>query len=120
MKDGRRRRRAKRARRDAQRLTARDQKTREVDQKASVEAQFADAMRDALAGGHPIGLLSVVSIMIRMTLPDPLSGLRSREREPIDMDCLIASLSHDVSRETTALLAVLAELMLNETDRQDR
>jgi hypothetical protein len=34
------------------------------------------------------------------------------------MDLVIASFSRAKSRETTALLAVLAELMLNETDQK--
>ena len=113
MSDGRRRRRAKQARRDIRRTKARDRKSRD-------EASLVDVIRGALKGGHPLGLLSLASVMIRMTVPDPLPKWGSRQREPIDMDRVIASFSRAKSWETTALLAVLAELMLNETDRQDR
>ena len=77
-------------------------------------------IRGALSGGRPLGLLTLASVMIRMTVPDPFPKWGSRQREPIDMDRVIASFSRAKSWETTALLAVLAELMLNETDRQDR
>jgi hypothetical protein len=113
MSDGRRRRQAKHARRDARRTKARERKARD-------ESSLADVVRGALAGGHPLGLLSLVSVVIRMTVPDPLSKLRTRQWEPLNMDDVIASFTRERCRETTALLAVLAELMPDETDRQDR
>jgi hypothetical protein len=113
MSDGRRRRRAKQARRDTRRTKARERRTRE-------EALFAEVIREALNGAHPLGLLSLASIVIRMTVPDPFPKWGSQKREPIDMDYLIGSLTREPSRETTALLAVLTELMVGEKDRQDR
>ncbi len=113
MSDGRRRRRAKQARRDIRRAKARDRRTRD-------EASLVDVVRAALDGGHPLGLLSLASILIRMTVPDPFPKWGSRQREPIDMDNLIASFSRVQKREATAVLAVVAELMIDEEDRRDR
>ena len=113
MSNGRRRRRAKQARRDIRRTEARGRKARR-------EASLVDVVRGALNGGHPLGLLSLGSILIRMTVADSFPKWRSPQRAPINMDYLIASFSRVQQRETTALLAVLAELMLDEHDRQDR
>jgi hypothetical protein len=113
MSDGRRRRRARQARRDTRRTKARERKSRE-------EASFAEVIRGALNGAHPLGLLCLASIVFRMTVPDPFPKWGSQKREPIDMDHLIGSLTREPSREAAALLAVLTELMVGEKDRQDR
>ena len=95
-------------------------RTKTRDRKTRDEPSLTDVMSGALNGGHPLGLLSFASTLIRMAQSDPFPNWGSRQREPIDMDLVVASFSREKSRETTALLAVLAELMLNETDRQDR
>jgi len=113
MSDGRRRRRAKETRRNTRRTKARERKSRE-------EARFAEVIRGALNGAHPLDLLCLASIVFRMTVPDRIPNWGSQKREPIDMDYLIGSLTRDPSSETIALLAVLTELMVGEKDRQDR
>ncbi len=111
MSDKRLRRRAKQARRDARRLAAYKRKPSDED--------LVSHIRGALAKGHPLGLLAVVSYLIFRSQPDPLAKL-SAPPEPLDLDVFIANLVTENCRETTAMLAVLAELLVNEQDRQAR
>lgn len=112
MNEARRRRKAKQARRDAQRAKSRDPETSE-------ETPLLDEVRHAL-DGHPLELLGMVSMLIEATKPDPLAWLPSRpQRETVDLTRLLDSFVGVPVRETTALLAVLGEL-LDDPDEQQR
>src|SRR4051812_5232292 len=65
----------------------------------------------ALAKGHPFGLLALASYMLWRAEPDPLASFESPPREPLDIDNVLTGFIADKCRETTAILAVLAELM---------
>ena len=108
MSDGRRRRRAKKARRDIRRAKARDRTSRDI-------ASFVDVVRGALNCGHPLGLPEFGQPLDSHDEPDPFSKLGSGKPEPIDLDDLIVGLRRVQEREITALLAVLAELTSGET-----
>lgn len=80
---------------------------------------FAELFRGALAGEHPLRLLSFASIIMRMGTPDPIAQLRGNS-EPLDMDRVISNFAGAPSRRCTAVLAALAELMVDEPERQSR
>lgn len=110
--EARKRRKAKQARRDAQRIRTREPETPD-------ETPLIDEVRRALAG-PPLELLGMVSMLIEATKPDPLAWLPSRpKRETVDLARLLDSLVGVQVHETTALLAVLGEL-LDDSDAQQR
>jgi len=113
MSDGRQRRRAKQARRDVRRMTKRDNKT-------TGDTTLRDIVRSALGRGHPLHLLSVAGLIIHMAKPDPLAFLKSRQRDTLHLDQLVTNLIGVRNRETTALLAVLAELLVDDPAPQLR
>lgn len=100
MSDKRRARRAKQARRDARRAKKRDAE-------GSAEPTLRDIVHSALARGHPAHLLSVVSMLIHVAKPDALDGF-------------LTGLIGMRDRETTALLAVIAELLVDDPEAQLR
>ncbi|MGP4054895.1 hypothetical protein ACTWP6_08745 [Mycobacterium sp. 4D054] len=110
MNDGRRRRKAKQARREARRQDTRDpQGTWEAE--VLEETPLLDEVREALTG-HPLELLGVVSVIVEATTPDSMPWLPSRdERETVELDRLLDGFVDVPNTETTALLAVLAELL---------
>ncbi|WP_209305661.1 hypothetical protein [Mycobacterium sp. PS03-16] len=111
MSEGRRRRSAKQARRDAKRSKVREPDTPE-------ESSLVDEVRQALAG-HPLDLLGMVSMLIESTVPDPLAWLPNRpQRETVDLDRLLDGLIGTPIPETSALLAVLAEFLEDADLRQ--
>ncbi len=65
-------------------------------------------------------LLSVVGLMIHVAKPDPLGFLNSRQRDTHHLDELVTNLIGVRNRETTALLAVLAELLVDDPAPQLR
>jgi hypothetical protein len=110
MNDGRRRRKAKQARRDARRMKTRDEETPE-------EMPLIEEVRKALATGHPLDLLGMASVVIEATKPDPLAFLSSRQkRETVHLDHLVTGFVGVPIPETTALLAVFAELLVDDED----
>ena len=113
MSDGRRRRRTKQARRDARRMAA-------YERKSPDKESLVGLIRGALAKGHPLGLLALASYMMWSAEPDPLASIESPPREPLDIDNVLTGFIGDKCRETTAMLAVLAELMVDNSDRQAR
>jgi hypothetical protein len=116
MNDGRRRRKAKQARRDVRRMQTRDQET-PPEQVTPDETPLIDEVRQALATGHPLDLLGMVSLLIEATKPDPLASLKSGPQpERVNLDDLITGFVGVPIPETTALLAVLAELLIDDTD----
>ncbi len=83
------------------------------------ETPLIDEVRQALTG-HPLELLGMASMLIQATKPDPFALLPSRPpRDTVDLTRLLDSFVHVQVRETTALLAVLGEL-LEDTDLQQR
>ncbi|MGV0646338.1 hypothetical protein ABQE44_23370 [Mycolicibacterium sp. XJ2546] len=111
MNDGRRRRRAKQARRAARRRGKRD---------TANKAPLVALIRDLLSTGRPLKLLALASALIDMATPDPLAKLKSRPREPLCLDEVVTHLIDEPCRETTTLLAVLAELLVDDEDLRER
>ena len=109
MSDRRRARRAKQSRRDERHAKKRDEES-------SADTTFRDALRRAL-GRHPLGLLSIASMMIHVAKPDSLT---SPACDANYLDQILAGLIDTRNRETTALLAVIAELLVDDPEPQLR
>lgn len=62
----------------------------------------------------------MASALIHAATPDPLAKLKSRPREPLCLDEVVTNLVNAPCRETTALLAVLAELLIDDEDLRER
>lgn len=103
MSDGRQRRKAKQARRDARR---RHRTIANVDENATVARNF---LREALDQKHPLGLLAIVTYMVESSKPDPFARFKSRGT--LDRMRLIQNFVGLVTTESTALLAALAEFL---------
>ena len=87
---------------------------------SSADTTLRDAIRRALAGGHPLGLLSLASMAINVAKPAPLSSLRSGRRDTNYLDRVVTGLIGVRNRETTVLLAVIAELLVDDPAPQLR
>lgn len=105
MTDKRRARRAKQVRRDARRAKKRNRDS-------SAEPTLTDILRRALARGHPLHLLDAASSMIHVARREP--------RDKSRMDNILTGLIGVRNRETTALLAVVAELLVDDPQAQLR
>lgn len=105
MSDKRRARRAKQVRRDARRAKKRNRDS-------SAEPTLTDILRRALARGHPFYLLDAASSMIHVARREP--------RDTSRMDNILTGLIGVRNRETTALLAVVAELLVDDPRAQLR
>lgn len=111
MVDGRRRRKAKQAQRDAGRRRAREHAS------GPDETPLLDEMREVLDGGHPLPVLGFVSVLILGTTPQPLQGPQDK---PPTIGELVAAVENVESRETTALLAVLGEMLIDDDELRAR
>ena len=111
MTDKRRSQRAKQARRDARRATKRAEASGE-------DITLADIVSGALAG-HPGRMLVLASQLIDMAKPDDWR-IQPGGREAGNLDGVLTSLISARNRETTALLAVIAEFLVNDPDAQLR
>jgi hypothetical protein len=118
MVDGRKRSAAKQARRDAKRRKARGEGTAE--QQTREDVPLIDEVRQALVGGQPLDLLALVSMVVVATTPKPeaLQG-PGDEDVPTSTDLVSAFIDLPVP-ETTALLAVLGELVIGDDELRDR
>ena len=67
---------------------------------------------------HPLGLLHLVSQLIHLSKPDRLAFLKSVRHDPLPLDRILNALSGVRNRETTAVLAVVAELLVDEPELQ--
>lgn len=105
--DGQKRRKAKQARRAARRRATRDQDGPD-------EGILANLVRKALDTGHPPGLLTLVGYMIETVTSDRLSDLKSGSQEQVRFDGVITGLAGLRVPENTVLLAVLAELLVDD------
>ncbi len=85
------------------------QRERERGGELDADTAITDSVRKALASGHPIGLLSLACELIDMSRPD-----RDEDR----LDSLLRLLSEARNRETTALLSVMAELLIDDPAAQ--
>jgi hypothetical protein len=113
MTDKRRARRAKQARRDARRAKKRNDDV-------PADNPLRDAVRSALEGGHPLSLLSAASVVIHVAKPERLVSLKSGRCDPDFLDRVLTGLIGVRDRETTALLAAIAELLVHEPAAQLR
>ena len=84
-----------------------------------VDTTFRDAIRSALAR-HPIGLLSVASLVINGAKPDSIARLKSGRPDENYLDNVLGSLIGMQSRETAVLLALVAELLVDDPEPQRR
>jgi hypothetical protein len=113
MGNERRARKAKQVRRDERRA-----KTRNGD--GSADTTLRDAIRSALAGGHPLSLLSLASMVIHVAKPESLISLKSGRCDTSHLDGVLTGLIGVRNRETTPLLAVIAELLVDDPAPQLR
>jgi hypothetical protein len=88
--------------------------------KSSADTTLTDAIRRALAGRHPLSLLSLASMVIRVAKPEPLTSLKSARCNTSHLDEVLTGLIGVRNRETTALLAVIAELLVDDPASQRR
>jgi hypothetical protein len=112
MAEGRERSRAKQARRDARRSKARRRET--VDREVAQDAPLIDEVRHALDGGRPLDLLGLVSTLIVATAPRQAVLLQAEEDRPPSLEQLVTAFIEMRAPETTALLAVLGELVVGD------
>jgi hypothetical protein len=87
---------------------------------SSADTTLRDAIRRALARGHPLSLLSLASMLIHVAKPEPLISLKSGRSDTNYLDRILTSLIDVRARETTALLAVIAELLVDDPAPQLR
>ena len=113
MSNGRRARKAKQVRRDERRAKKRTGES-------SADWTLRDAIRRALAGGHPLSLLSMASMVIHVAKPEPLLSLKSGPCDANHLDRVLTDLIRVRTREMTALLAVVAELLVDDPASQLR
>jgi hypothetical protein len=112
MTDKRRLRSLKQARRDVWRAKKRNSNNQ------SVTAAGTDLIRRAVSCGHPLGLLHLVSQLIHLSKPDRLAFLKSVRHDPLPLDRIVSVLIGVRNRDTTAVLAVVAELLVDEPELQ--
>ena len=87
---------------------------------SSADTALRDAIRRALAGRHPLSLLSLASMVIHVAKPEPLISLKSGRCDTNSLDRVLTSLIGVRNRETAALLAVMAELLVDDPSPQLR
>lgn len=113
MSNQRRLRRAKRARRDQRRAQARAAES-------CADTTLSDIIRKALARRHPGNLLCLASMVIDVATPETLPSRTAAHVDSGRLDQLLTSLIGLRNRETTALLAVIAELLVDDPALQLR
>ncbi|OBG19435.1 hypothetical protein A5765_02330 [Mycolicibacterium celeriflavum] len=106
MSNGRQARLAKQARRDERRAKKRNDE-------GSADWTLRDAIRRSLAG-HPLDLLSMASMVVHVAKPEPLLSLSSDRSDTDYLDRILTGLNGVRNREITALLAVVAELLVDD------
>jgi hypothetical protein len=113
----------KQARRDARRRKERRVETSghaTAEGATPEEAPLIDEVREALDGGQPLDLLGLVSTLILATSPQPAVLRPPGAEDPPSLDELIAAFVDVQVPETTALLAVLGELLVDDDVRSGR
>src|SRR4051794_39146725 len=84
----------------------------------STDAELTDAIRGALKGGHPLSMLDVACMAIHVANREPPTALKPGHRDPGRLDRILTSLIGVRNRETAALLAVIAELLVDDAAAQ--
>ncbi|CAJ1501231.1 hypothetical protein [[Mycobacterium] burgundiense] len=114
MSDGRRRRKAKQTRREERRRKKRNPE-------ALAEPRIADPAPPTGVTWGPRDLLVLTSELIQATRPDPFAWLRTGDRgEPPSLDATVAGLIAQWVPNSTAVLAVLAELLVDDENLRTR
>lgn len=108
MNDGRKRRQAKQARRDARRRAARPEPV----------PSMVEFVRGALDSGHPSEMLSLAGVMVETLMPHEFSYPKDRDR--IDPTPHVDAIAEMPFPEYAALLAVFAEMAVGDADLQER
>ncbi|WP_131590214.1 hypothetical protein [Mycolicibacterium cosmeticum] len=111
MNDGRRRRQAKQARRDARRQVRRERQV--------LQPTLADVVRKILADG-PLALLQAMGIAVEKGTPEVFSRFRLGESTPMNLSILIDNVAVTPDIEHTMVLALLAELLVDKPALQRR
>jgi hypothetical protein len=111
MNDGRKRREAKQARRDVRRRAAKDQMGKE-------ETAFIGLVRKTLDTRRPLDMLCLAAYCVESLMPDWRSKLKSEVPEQDRFGTVITNLCTWHAPEVTALLAVMAELMVDRPELQ--
>ncbi|SCX11434.1 hypothetical protein SAMN02799620_01565 [Mycolicibacterium fluoranthenivorans] len=106
MNDGRKRRQAKQARRNARRQAKRERQI--------PEPTLVDAVRNTLADGHPLALLQLVGMAVERGTPGVFSHIRPGAADPLDLSVFVDNVSTAPDPEHTMVLAVLAELSVDD------
>ncbi|WP_242453445.1 hypothetical protein [Mycolicibacterium sp. P9-64] len=106
MSNQRRARKVKQARRFERRAKTRNERR-------SADWTLGDALRRALAG-HPLSLLTMASMVINVAKSEQLRSLKSDQRDTSDLDRVLTGLIGVQNRETAGLLAVVAELLVDD------
>ena len=99
--------RAKQARRDAIRDSARS---------ATPEPTLADVVRGQLEIGHPLAMFVLVGYLMESALPQAFPRPPGDAREPLDLAMFIHNIASWPDEEHTIFLATLAELLVSEDD----
>ncbi|WP_193561241.1 hypothetical protein [Mycolicibacterium hodleri] len=118
MADGRKRSAAKQTRREARRRKAR--RGRVAEPVLLEEAPLVDEVREALNGGQPMDLLGLVSMLIMATVPPPALLRPPETEDPPSLDELVSAFIDVRVPETTALLAVLSQFVIDDDELRDR
>ncbi|MCV7220836.1 hypothetical protein [Mycolicibacterium elephantis] len=84
------------------------------------ESPLVPLIRELLSTRRPLELLALASALIRAAAPDPVTRLKSPRRDPLWLDQVVTGLIDVPCRETTTLLAVLAELLIDDEDLRAR
>jgi hypothetical protein len=112
MTDARKRSSAKQARRDARRRKARRRESalRETPE----EVPLLHEVCQALDGGQPLDLLGLVSMLIVATAPKVSALLQKTDEDPPSLNGLVPAFIDLRTREATAILAVLGEMLVDD------
>jgi hypothetical protein len=103
---------AKQARRDARRRKARRRES--AVRETPEEVPLLHEVRQALDDGHPLDLLGVVSMLIMASAPKAPALLRKSDEDPPSLSDLVGAFIDLQTPETTALLAVLGEMLTDD------
>ena len=104
MTDGRRRRRAKQARRDAQRIKKRTGEE-------AAERPRDDPPQEAVDLGDPLNLIAFASMQVQASKPDLMAKYRPHKRDPLDFDYLLERFGGDPTPGMATFVALFAELL---------
>jgi hypothetical protein len=117
MADGRKRSAAKQARRDARRRKARREEV--VAPQTPEDVPLIDEVRQALDGGQPLDLLGLVSMVVVATTAKPVALQGPGDEDVVSLTELVPAFIDLRVPETTALLAALGQLVVDDDALRD-